>query len=167
MGATVSKWTPWNIEVPCNSSTHKTLFVSNRSDDYTLTVPDQILLGIEDLDLVYDLVKQESANWFSIGLKLGFQAGELTEIQSMPLLIVQGTAGYLRELLTRWLKRKNPPPYLQVLAQAIYNAGNERLGSKLVEKYTKQKKGISWNVLTLISGKFSTPGFERGRGPGS
>jgi len=119
----------------------------------TLSTVPQIVLRINDLDLIYSLVKEDSANWNDIGLKLGFQAGELTEIQSMPVLIVQGTAGYLKELLTRWLKRKNPPPYLQVLAQAIYNAGNERLGSELVEKYTKQKKGISWNVLALISGQ--------------
>jgi len=130
-------------------------------------VPDAILLRIDDLDLVYDLVKEDSAKWFSIGLKLGFQAGELTAIQSMPLLIVQGPEGWLRELLTRWLQLTKPLPHLQVLAQAIYNAGNERLGTELVAKYrlaTKQKKGM---FMALISGQFSAPGFERGRGPGS
>jgi len=127
------------------------------------TVPDGILLRIDDLDLVYDLVKEDSANWYSIGLKLpGFKAGELTEIQNMPLLIVQGPAGYLRELLTRWLKLTKPLPYLQVLAKAIYDAGNERLGRELVDKYrlaTKQKKGISLNVYgsdlrAILSSRF-------------
>lgn len=98
-----------------------------------------ILLSIQDLDLIYSLVKQDSANWYNTGLKLGFQAGELNEIQNMPLLIVQGPAGYLRELLDRWLKRDDPQsfrrPYVHVLAQAIYNTGNERLGNELVEKY--------------------------------
>jgi len=63
----------------------------------------------------------------------------------MPLLIVLGPEGWLRELLTRWLQLTNPLPYLQVLAQAIYNAGNERLGRELVAKYlqaTKQKKKV-------------------------
>ena len=98
------------------------------------TVP-QILLSINNLDLIYDLVKEDSANWYRIGLKLGFQAGELTAIQNKPLLIVEGTEGYLRELLTRWLKRDNPPPYLHVLAEAIYKAGNESLGIGLLTRY--------------------------------
>ena len=108
----------------------------------TLSTVPQIVLSINDLDLIYSLVKEDSANWNNIGLKLEFQEGELTEIQSIPVLIVQGTAGYLKELLTRWLKLIKPLPYLHVLAEAIYNAGNERLGSELVAKYllaTKQK----------------------------
>jgi len=101
----------------------------------TLSTVPQIVLSINDLDLIYSLVKEESAKWFSIGLKLGFQAGELAEIQNMPVLIVEGTAGYLRELLTRWLKRENPqPPYLHVLAKAIYDSGNESLGGRLVAR---------------------------------
>jgi len=128
----------------------------------TLSTVPQIVLSINDLDLIYSLVKEESAKWFSIGLKLGFQAGELAEIQNMPLLIVQGPAGYLRELLTRWLKLTKPLPYLQVLAKAIYDAGNERLGRELVDKYrlaTKQKKGISLNVYgsdlrAILSSRF-------------
>ena len=78
------------------------------------------------------MVKQDAANWKTIGLNLGFGQGELTEIEGMPMLIPKGPVGYLEELLTRWLKRVDPPPYLQNLADAIYGAGNQRLGVELL-----------------------------------
>ena len=97
------------------------------------TVP-PIHLSIEHLDQIYDLVKEDAAHWPNIGLKLGFLAGELEVIQNMPTLIVKGPEAYLKELLTRWLRRVNPLPLLGVLGKAIHDAGNERLGWKLVDR---------------------------------
>ena len=115
-----------------------------------------MLLNIEDLNHLYDLVKEDSSNWYNIGLKLLFNAGELNAIQSMPLLIVQGTEGYLRELLCRWLERASQPPYLQGLAEAIYSAGNERLGAELVERYSTATKQIKGIIVLLLSVLVST-----------
>jgi len=115
------------------------------------TASDRILLNIEDLDRLYDLVKEDSSKWYNIGLKLSFKVGELEAIQSMPVLIIQGTEGYLMELLCRWLKRTSPPPYLQDLAKAIHNAGNERLGTELAARFsttTNQTKGTSYHVYS-------------------
>ena len=127
-----------------------------------------MLLNIEDLNHLYDLVKEASSNWYNIGLKLLFNAGELDAIQSIPPLIVQGTEGYLRELLRRWLKRASQLPYLQDLAKAVYSAGNERLGAELVVRYstaTKQTKGIYLLLLSVLlhshfTGPFSLRIFQ-------
>ena len=96
-----------------------------------------ILLNINDLARVYPMVKQDAANWYNTGLHLRFGVGELDAIQGMPLLIVKGVEAYQEELLKRWLKRVNPPPYLQNLADAIYQAGNQRLGVELVPEWQR------------------------------
>ena len=116
------------------------------------TASDRILLTIEDLNRLYDLVKEVSTNWYNIGLKLSFKVGELKAIQSIPILIVEGPEGYLMELLCRWLKRTSPPPYLQDLAKAIHDAGNERLGTELAVRFsttTNLTKGTSYLVRFL------------------
>ena len=96
-----------------------------------------ILLDISHLTRLYSMVKQDAANWYDTGLKLRFEAGELDAIQSMPLLIVGGVEKYQEELLKRWLKRTNPPAYLHNLADAIYQAGNQRLGFELVPAWQR------------------------------
>jgi hypothetical protein len=87
-------------------------------------------------------VKEDSSNWYKIGLKLRFGVGELEEIKAMPTLIVRGPVGYSMELLHRWLKRGShaQPLYLQDLAEAISRADNRRLGAQLVERYLTARK---------------------------
>ena len=82
-------------------------------------------------------MKQDAVKWYDTGLHLGFKAGELDAIQEMPLLIVKGVEAYQKELLKRWLERANPPPYLHSLANAIYRAGNQRLGVELVPEWQR------------------------------
>ena len=89
-----------------------------------------ILLDISHLARLYSIVKQDAVNWYDTGLYLGFLAGELDAIRKMPTLIVDGDVAYQEELLKRWLMRANPP-YLHYLANAIYRAGNQRLGAGL------------------------------------
>ena len=98
-----------------------------------------ILLDISHLNRLYTIVKQDAVNWYDTGLHLGFLAGELDAIQSMPTLIVGGVEKYQEELLKRWLKRTNPRPYLHYLGNAIYRAGNQRLGAGLVQAWQQSQ----------------------------
>ena len=98
-----------------------------------------ILLDISHLKRLYSIVKEDAANWYDTGLHLGFGAGELDAIQRMPPLIVGGVEKYQEELLKRWLKRTNPPPFLHNLGNAIYRAGNQRLGDELVRMWRQSQ----------------------------
>ena len=109
-----------------------------------------IPLSINNLGLLYDLVKEDSPNWYRIGLQLSFKPGELDAIKTIPLANAKGVEGYLMELLHRWLSRTSQLPYLQDLAEAISSADNRRLGAKLVETYleaAKQTKGMCKTFL--------------------
>ena len=51
------------------------------------------------------MLAPHAAQWFAIGNALGFQQGDLANIQSNPMLMMQGPPGsWLREMLTQWLQ---------------------------------------------------------------
>ena len=75
-----------------------------------------------------------------MGLALGFLNHELTTIESKPLLVSEGTTGYLRELLSQWLKWAPPnhrSPTIKSLGDALQSSGHESLAVDLMT----QKKG--------------------------
>lgn len=58
----------------------------------------------EDLFHLKELLHLHSDKWIDLGLGLGFLAAELKLISSDPLLLLRAPAGYLEELLTKWVQ---------------------------------------------------------------
>ena len=62
-------------------------------------------LGDDDHSSIYSKLKDKAANWRDIGKELGFKEGEMNNIQSNPMLLLQSAPkSYLRELLSQWLQ---------------------------------------------------------------
>ena len=99
-------------------------------------------LGEEDLVVLLDLLKDAAAQWRKIGLQLLFKDGELDIIEHSPDLFFQGLSGYLRKLLSQWLKWAppiHPWPTTEALASALRRAGEEELAFNLREKFEDRK----------------------------
>ena len=66
------------------------------------------------------------------------------------MLIQEGTTGYLREMLSQWLKwapPNHPSPTLETLAVALQKSGDESLAANL-NLMVLQRKG--WFVYTQV-----------------
>ena len=75
-------------------------------------------------------MKKHSVKWREIGTHLGFGQDELDKIQHRIDLIMQGTDGWLREMLTAWLdwipgdqRGSTAYPTLENLKVAVDKAG--------------------------------------------
>ena len=89
-------------------------------------------------------VGKASHRWQAIGLNVGFLKSELDEIQNKPLLVAEGSNGFFRELLGRWLNWAPPDhkfPTGSDLASALRmsNVGEERLAHGLKRKLEQGK----------------------------
>ena len=59
----------------------------------------------DDHSSVYKKLEDKAAKWRDIGKELGFREGEMDNIQSDPMLLLQSAPkSYLRELLSQWLQ---------------------------------------------------------------
>ena len=91
-------------------------------------------LDTEDLATLLELTRNAARQWVDIGLSLHFDKSELDEIQSHPLLIVEGVPGFFREMISRWLKRAPPNhgfPTIDDLVSALQSAGEENVAYNL------------------------------------
>ena len=96
-----------------------------------------IQLSDDNLPHLLDQLNVHAAKWRMIGTNLGFRAGELDSIQSMPTLIMQAPASYLNELLTQWLQWAPDPASKRnyatfgALQSAVRRAGLPRAAAEL------------------------------------
>lgn len=77
--------------------------------------------------------------WYTIGIYLGFSDGELKTIQSMPSLYTEGVEGFLREMLSRWLRwtpPMHPLPTIEHLANALRKVGQVELAQTLILEWS-------------------------------
>ena len=66
---------------------------------------DGTCLSDDDHSYIYDKLKDKATRWRDIGKELGFKEGEMDNIQSNPVLLMQSAPkSYLREILTQWLQ---------------------------------------------------------------
>ena len=87
-------------------------------------------------------MKPAASQWKTIGDTLGFLDFNLTEIQHSPLLIPEGTPGYFREMLSRWLRwapPNHPWPTIEKLEMALQSSGQENLALQLRSLFVKKK----------------------------
>ena len=85
-----------------------------------------------------------------IGSRILFD--ELTTIEQKPLLIPEGSTGYIIEMLNQWLKWAPPKhecPTLTALAIALQKSGQETIAATLREQFN-QRKGIIMCVCMYI-----------------
>ena len=54
--------------------------------------------------LLYGQLSEHSSKWTEIGIYLGFRNTELSNIAAKPSLYHEGTEGFLREMLSKWLE---------------------------------------------------------------
>lgn len=70
------------------------------------------VLTIADLPVLTEKLSSINYEWYQLGIQLGFDPGVLKGIQAS----VRGDVSLgLDELLTKWLRRTNPPSTLQSL----------------------------------------------------
>ena len=96
-------------------------------------------------------MRPAAPQWRTIGGSLGILDSDLGIIQHKPALIQEGTTGYLREMLSQWLKwasPNHPSPTLEALVVALQNIGHESLAVNLKSMFL-QRKG--WFVCMLYS----------------
>ena len=95
------------------------------------------------LKVLIDTCIGAAAEWWMIGIHLGFQGNELKIIENTPTLIPRGTKGFLCEMLTKWLKwfpPNHPLPTIGKLAKALRKVGEESLAHNLEERLRSMLK---------------------------
>ena len=108
------------------------------------------ILAEQDLHILTEILRPVAPRWRNIGGSLGILDSDLTIIQHNPVLIQEGTTGYLREMLSQWLKwapPNHPSPTLETLAVALQKSGDESLAANL-NLMVLQRKG--WFVYTQV-----------------
>ena len=106
----------------------------------------------QDPHVLLSIIKPATSQWKQIGLALGFPYDELTTIEQKPLLIPEGSTGYITEMLNQWLKWAPPKhkyPTLTALAIALQKSGYENIAAELREQFSQQK-GICVCVCVSI-----------------
>ena len=94
----------------------------------------------DDLFPLNDMLRPAAPKWKEIGGALGIAHSDLTIIENHPMLISEGVTGYLREMLSTWLKwapPNHPWPTIQDLVDAVRRSGHEDLAVKL-QKTTEE-----------------------------
>ena len=100
------------------------------------------ILAKRDLHSLTEILRPAAPQWRTIGGSLGILDSDLTIIQHKPALIQEGTTGYLREMLSQWLKwapPNHPLPTLETLAVALQNSGHESLAVNLKPMFLQRK----------------------------
>ena len=103
---------------------------------------DEASLTEKDLKNILIAVKDIASKWYDIGIYLEFSDGELKVIQHNPLLLPEGVNGFLREMLSQWLKLAPPNhkwPTINCLAAALRYVGEEKVAHDLIHKWNFRK----------------------------
>ena len=58
----------------------------------------------EDLGDIYHKLEPRAARWNDVGDALGFSEGEMENIASSPMLLMQAPRSHLRQMLAQWLQ---------------------------------------------------------------
>ena len=124
----------------------------------THVLPHYILgiLTAQDLYILTSIMKPAAPQWQAIGGALGLLPSDLTIIQQSPLLILEGSTGYMRQMLSQWLNwapPNHPWPTLEALETAIQSSGSESLAFQLRSPFV-QKKGMNGSAGFVIINTF-------------
>ena len=93
------------------------------------------VLTNDDLATLQTKLDGVAYRWYTIGIQLGFAPGVLKGIQ----IAVRGDVNHgLEELLTLWLRRKQPPSTLQSLINVV---GGEVIANQVLAEQLKKECG--------------------------
>ena len=93
------------------------------------------VLTNDDLATLQTKLDGVAYQWYTIGIQLGFAPGVLKGIQSA----VRGDVNHgLEELLTLWLRRKQPPSTLQSLINVV---GGKVIANQVLAEQLKKECG--------------------------
>ena len=87
-------------------------------------------------------------------MQLGLSCGELNTIEATPLLIPGGPAAYIREILSRWLKRA-PFPTLTDLCDVLSSPtiAQSSIACELKQHHQTEKAGLSAVSASRVGGE--------------
>ena len=68
------------------------------------TLADEERYYDSDLRIIYDKLVDCAFKWKDVGTYLGFTHGELQNIQSKPMLLMESPRSWLAEMLSEWLQ---------------------------------------------------------------
>ena len=94
-----------------------------------------------DLHIITEILRPAAPQWRSIGGSLGILNSELDIIQHSPVLIVEGSVGYFREMLSQWLKSappNHPWPTILGLLVALHSSGHEKLAVNFLPQFIQR-----------------------------
>ena len=112
--------------------------------DLTVTV-----LTNDDLALLEEKLANEAHQWYTIGIQLGFDPGNLKGIESY----VRGDVKRgLEELLTQWLHRAEPPSTLQSIIDVV---GGKVIQNQVLAERLKRECGDFPSIRNKTTCKFS------------
>ena len=117
------------------------------------------VLTAQDLYILTSIMKPAAPQWQAIGGTLGFLYSDLTIIQQSPLLIPEGSTGYMRQMLSQWLNwapPNHPWPTLEALEAALRRSGQESLAFQLRSLFLQQKGSTSSSVINTLHQFIST-----------
>ena len=117
------------------------------------------VLTAQDLYILTSIMKPAAPQWQAIGGALGFLYSDLTIIQQSPLLIPEGSTGYMQQMLSQWLNwapPNHPWPTLEALEAALRRSGQESLAFQLRSLFLQQKGSTSSSVINTLHQFIST-----------
>ena len=105
------------------------------------------LLDPHDLAFFMEQLQPVTNHWKDLGLQLGLTLKELNTVESMPLLIPDGLAAFLWEMLHGWLNQappSHPFPSITKLCDALrsHTVGEERVAYDLEQLYQLHRKRL-------------------------
>ena len=115
---------------------------------------DVTVLAEQDLHNLTEIMRPAAPQWRTIGGSLGILDSDLSIIQHKPALLQEGTTGYLREMLSQWLKwgsPNHPSPTLEALVVALQNIGHESLAVNLKSMFLQRKGWFVCILYTTVS----------------
>ena len=102
------------------------------------------LLGVteQNLHILTEILRPAALQWHTIGGALGIPEYDLNIIQQNQVLTVEGPPGYLRAMLSQWLKwapPNHPWPTIEALTLAVQSTVQEGLAFNLKSLFLQKK----------------------------
>ena len=106
----------------------------------------------QNLHILTEILRPAAPQWHRIGGALGIPEYDLTIIQHNQVFTMEGPLGYLRELLSQWLKwapPNHPWPTIEALSLAVQSTGQEGLAFNLKSLFlqTKASEYCHWHSV--------------------
>ena len=107
-----------------------------------------------DLHILTEILRPAAPQWHAIGGALGILNSDLNIIQHNQMFTSEGPPGYLREMLSQWLKWAPPNhcwPTIEALTVAVRNTRHESLAVNLKSLFLQKKSGEYCHCHSVIS----------------